>query len=290
MGGRWIGSVRPVSDDAISLSEAARISGVSASTLKRWASERVIPVRRDQLDPRGRGPGPGGGADARARALAGGPAPGRSRRPARLRLHRGPAARQRALPHSRRGCGDLGSGGGADRADHVAAGDADGAGGNAHRGGRGGDGDDRRGPAIRLPARRRAAADPRLRPVDPQDRRGRGPPLPPVRPRAADPPGRRLAGDGRGDGGPRPRAAAAHLAAHGVRPPALPALLPGAGRRRPHGGRDGAGDDGPGADGLLLRRPHRLHPLHGGGGRRGGARPGRALRRDASRRRCRRRP
>ena len=33
-------------------------------------------------------------------------------------------------------------------------------------------------------------------------------------------------------------------------------------------------------DGLLLRRPDRLHPLHRGGGRRGGARPGRALRRD----------
>jgi len=37
-----------VSDDSISLSEAARISGVSASTLKRWASQRVIPVRKDR--------------------------------------------------------------------------------------------------------------------------------------------------------------------------------------------------------------------------------------------------
>ena len=37
---------------------------------------------------------------------------------------------------------------------------------------------------------------------------------------------------------------------------------------------------GPGADGLLLRRPDRVHPLHRGGGRRGGARPRRALRRD----------
>jgi adenylate cyclase len=34
-----------VTDDGISINEAARISGVSASTLKRWASERVIPVR-----------------------------------------------------------------------------------------------------------------------------------------------------------------------------------------------------------------------------------------------------
>ena len=31
--------------------------------------------------------------------------------------------------------------------------------------------------------------------------------------------------------------------------------------------------DGPRSDGVLLRRPHRLHPLHRGGGRRGGARP-----------------
>jgi adenylate cyclase len=33
-------------DERISLSEAARRSGVSASTLKRWAAERVLPVRR----------------------------------------------------------------------------------------------------------------------------------------------------------------------------------------------------------------------------------------------------
>ena len=36
----------------------------------------------------------------------------------------------------------------------------------------------------------------------------------------------------------------------------------------------------PGADGVLLRRPDRLHPLHRGGGRRGGPRPRRAVRRD----------
>ena len=59
------------------------------------------------------------------------------------------------------------------------------------------------------------------------------------------------------------------------------ALLHRAGRRRPHGGRlRRAAADRPGDDGVLLRRPHRLHPLHRGGGRRGGARPGRALRRD----------
>jgi adenylate cyclase len=34
-----------VAEDVISLTEAARISGVSASTLKRWAGARVIPVR-----------------------------------------------------------------------------------------------------------------------------------------------------------------------------------------------------------------------------------------------------
>jgi adenylate cyclase len=33
-------------DERISLSEAARRSGVSASTLKRWAAEKVVPVRR----------------------------------------------------------------------------------------------------------------------------------------------------------------------------------------------------------------------------------------------------
>jgi adenylate cyclase len=36
---------RAMAEDGISLNEAARISGVSASTLKRWAGARVIPVR-----------------------------------------------------------------------------------------------------------------------------------------------------------------------------------------------------------------------------------------------------
>jgi len=35
-----------MSDERISLSEAARRSGVPASTLKRWAEERIVPVRR----------------------------------------------------------------------------------------------------------------------------------------------------------------------------------------------------------------------------------------------------
>src|ERR1700712_4069254 len=33
-------------EERISLSEAARRSGVPASTLKRWAEERIVPVRR----------------------------------------------------------------------------------------------------------------------------------------------------------------------------------------------------------------------------------------------------
>src|SRR6187551_1686473 len=33
-------------DERISLSEASRRSGVSTSTLKRWAAEKIVPVRR----------------------------------------------------------------------------------------------------------------------------------------------------------------------------------------------------------------------------------------------------
>ena len=35
-------------DDEISIAEAARISGVAVSTLRRWAAARVVPVRRDR--------------------------------------------------------------------------------------------------------------------------------------------------------------------------------------------------------------------------------------------------
>ncbi len=38
-------------DEYISLSEAARRSGVSASTLKRWAEEKVVPVKRGRWTP-----------------------------------------------------------------------------------------------------------------------------------------------------------------------------------------------------------------------------------------------
>jgi adenylate cyclase len=37
-----------VAEEVISLNEAARISGVSTSTLKRWAAAKVIPVKRDR--------------------------------------------------------------------------------------------------------------------------------------------------------------------------------------------------------------------------------------------------
>jgi adenylate cyclase len=37
-----------MADERISLSEASRRSGVPASTLKRWAAEKVLPVRRDR--------------------------------------------------------------------------------------------------------------------------------------------------------------------------------------------------------------------------------------------------
>jgi adenylate cyclase len=39
------------SDEYISLSEASRRSGVSASTLKRWAEEKVVPVKRGRWTP-----------------------------------------------------------------------------------------------------------------------------------------------------------------------------------------------------------------------------------------------
>src|SRR6476469_2142909 len=35
-----------MADERISLSEAARRSGVPASTLKRWAAEKIVPVRK----------------------------------------------------------------------------------------------------------------------------------------------------------------------------------------------------------------------------------------------------
>ncbi len=141
-----------------------------------------------------------------------------------------------------------------------------------------------------LPARRLPPALPRLRPGAVADRGRRGAPVPHLRARAADARGRARARDGRGDGAPRARPAAAGLAAHGLRAPALPAPLPRAGRGRPHG--DGARRPGarPAAGGDRLRGPGRLHALHRGGGRGGGAVLRRAVRRGGQRTRSRRTP
>src|ERR1044072_9068083 len=50
-----------MADQRISLSEAARRSGVPTSTLKRWAAEKIVPVRRGGRAGRGAPPGRGGG-------------------------------------------------------------------------------------------------------------------------------------------------------------------------------------------------------------------------------------
>ena len=73
--------------------------------------------------------------------------------------------------------------------------------------------------------------------IDAADRRRRGAAHPPLRPRADDPRRRARARDGRGDRRPRRRRAAAGDAADRVPAQPLPALLPRAGRRRPHGER-----------------------------------------------------
>ena len=224
-------------DDHISLSEASELAGVSPTTLQRWVKAGVIPVKGGRWTT---------AAAAQARVVSRMRERGhslaelrRAVREGRLAfgyvedLLPGPGAR----PHPRRGRRAHGSGGGADRADDVAAGDADRVRGDAQRSGRRRDGADRRRAGGRVPARGAASAHPGLRAVDPQDRRGGGAAVPSICPRAADPPGGRRAPDGRGDGGVGARPAPDHLAAHGVHPPALPALLHRAGRRRPHGGR-----------------------------------------------------
>ena len=228
-----------MAEETISLNEAARLAGVSPSTLKRWAEAKVIPVKGGRWTT---------AAAAQARVVARMRERGHSLEELRRAVRDGrlafgyvedllPGHRERAghaATRRRRGTGLeeeliervmtlLGTPtaleGTLNEQDVEAIEDM------AEVLGAG------------LPARRPAAAGPRLRAVDPQDRRGRGPPLSPLRPRAADPPGRRRARDGRGDGGAGARAAAADLAADGVHPPALPALLHRAGRRRPHGGR-----------------------------------------------------
>ena len=164
---------------------------------------------------------------------------GRPRGPARLRLHRGPLPR---APRSRstveRGRRGDRARAGADRAHprhprHPA-------------GPRARCSAPRTSQALRHCARVLAAGFPLVAflqlvrvyvAVDAADRRRRGPPLPPLRARTADPRRRAGAGDGGGDG----RAGRRHPAAGGAadRVPAhpLPALLPRAGRGRPHGER-----------------------------------------------------
>ncbi len=88
----------------------------------------------------------------------------------------------------------------------------------------------------RAPARRAAAAAAGLRPRARAGRRRRGAALPPLRPRAAHA-GRRVRRAHRGgDGGPRPRRAAARRADHAPRAPPAPAALRRPGRHRSHGG------------------------------------------------------
>ena len=258
--------------------EDCRRRPVDPEAVGSWGGD---PGQGRPLDHCRRGAGPRGRPDARAGPLAPRASPRGSRGSAGVRLRRGPASREgaRPLPQGGRRAGR--SGGSADRADDGAARNADGDRGHAQRAGPDCDGADRGGASRRLPAGRGAAADPGVRAVDPQDRRGRGAPLPPLRPRAADPPGCRRAADGRGDGGPGARPAPDHLAADGVHPPALPALLHRAGRGRAHGGgARRAAPAGAGPDGVLLRRPDRVHPLHRGGGGRGGVRPRGAVRGD----------
>ena len=233
------------------------------------------------LDHRRRRAGARGRPNARARPLAQRASPRGSRGSSGVRLRRGSASREGARPDPQGGRRAGRPRGSADRADDGAARNADRDRGHAQRAGPDCDGADRRRASRRLPPGRAAAADQGVRAIDPQDRRGRGAPLPPLRPRAADPPGCRRAPDGRGDGGPGARPPPAHLAADGVHPPALPALLHRAGRGRAHGGGAWrAAAAGPGPDGVLLRRPDRVHSLHGGGGRRGGLRPRGAFRGD----------
>ena len=150
----------------------------------------------------------------------------------------------------------------------------------ADAGGRAGAALHRLGARRGLPARRLPPAHARVRADAVADRRRRDAPVPPLRARAADARRRPRPPDGRGDGAPRARPAAARLADHGLRPPALPPALRRAGRGRPHGDRPrGRRRARPREGGGRVRRPRRLHALHRGGGRGGGALLRRALHR-----------
>ena len=271
-------------EDQISVSEAARIAGVSPSTLQRWAQAGVIPVRGGRWTT---------AAAAQARVVGRMRERGHSlaelrrrgpRGPARVRLRRGPAPRAGSASSppaeaaERTGLEEA-----LDRADDVAAGDADRARGDAQRAGRRGawSGSAACSSAgfplvallqlIRVYAqsiRKIAEAEVRLFHLyvhEPLIRQG------------VD-----ALADGRGDGG-----AGRAICSRSTSP-----LMEYIHQRylRFYIEQDvvghmeaelgGATPARPGADGVLLRRPDRLHPLHRGGGRRGGARPRGAVRRD----------
>ena len=191
------------------------------------------------LDRGRRGPGPGGRADARARPLARGAAARGPRRPARLRLRRGPAPghRERAVTRAEAAERDRARGG-ADRARDAPARHADGARGDARpsrTSRRSSTWREVLGAGFPLVAllqlvrvyaqsiRKIAEAEVRLFHLyvhEPLIRQG------------VD--ALEMAEEMEGLAA---RPAAADLAADGVHPPALPALLHRAGRRRPHGGR-----------------------------------------------------
>ena len=224
-------------EERISLSEAARRSGVSASTLKRWAADKVVPVRRGRWT---------AAAAAQARVVARMRERGHSleelRRAGREgRLSFGLAEDLFPAPEEQVTVEDVAARdrprAGADRAHprHPRHPARTRAGARPRR--RRGAAPLRPGAGRRLPAGRLPAAGPRLRAVDAADRRRRGPAHPPLRPRTDDPRRRPRAGDGGGDRRPRRRRPAAGGAADRVPPHPLPALLPRAGRGRPHGER-----------------------------------------------------
>ena len=192
-------------EERITLSEAARRSGVSAAHPEALGRGQGDPGAARPLDRRRGGPGAGGGADARTRPLARGAAQGRPRGPALLRPRRGPPARSPAeeqvtVEEVARETGlepelverilvILGTP--LERERLLDPGDVE---------------------ALRHCARVLAAGFPLvaflqlvrgLRAVDAAHRRRRGAAHPPLRPRADDPRRRARAGNGRGDRRPR---------------------------------------------------------------------------------------
>ena len=241
-----------------------------------------------EAGPRRPRPTPG---SSRGCASAGTPSRRSARPPRRASW---PTASWRRCSPRRRGEHTVDGGGGGDRprarADRALL-DDDGPArpdaGVPHRRGRAGPSVRRLGALVGLPAGGVPPARARVWAGAGPDRRRRGAAVPHLRPRAADARGRARHPDGGGDGAPRARPAAAHLAADGLRAPALPPALHRAGRGGPHGGRDGRGHrPRPAARGDRVLRPGRLHALHRGGGRGGGAVVRGAVRGGRDRPRC----